>query len=565
MRRGAEKLLVPTRGTVTAPTNLNSLPAMTAVWSVNDRVLTAYTGPLFRIRRASDSTEIDIGTDASGRCNVVAIAKFCGSSLGSVSLLYDQSGNARDLSQVSASAQPKIYDGTSVRKEGTSVAMLCDSTQYMQRSDACGVVGNPALTVAAIWNQSRSTMTGRLLLSLGNEATNTDLVVYNASRQIDVGLFGPNALFALGVGGYHYDVIQRAAGATLGQSVVRQSGAVKAVSTDNATLPNVSNTGMTLGNLTAVGQTGVNGSYAGGSISTVCLMPYTLTAPQLATLEAWLEERAKSTSLDALGVATAAGWSVNDRIWSSYTGPLFRVRRSSDNTETEIGALEDGSVDRAALLAFCGAGSGYVSVLWDQSGFNRYVQNVSVTLQPRIVNAGALQLRGNTLTMLFDGVNDILSRTDNCGISGTTAFTLAALYSNQQFQSTIMGWPTGSFWAAWNHIYGSTGPGVSQWIGYGGAVVSYSLALTSFQYTLLSHPAGGDVASMTCRVNGGDSAPSTLTNGTHSLNANLFTVGSSYGGNYVLGPMVALFVFTSVLTTAQRSILESWFEARRFT
>ena len=83
----------------------------------------------------------------------------------------------------------------------------------------------------------------------------------------------------------------------------------------------------------------------------------------------------------------AAAYSMRIPAGSTYSGPLVRVRRSSDNTEADIGAVA-GVLNTAALLAHCGTGSGFVSVWYDQSGNGRNVSDATVSDQPRIVNAG---------------------------------------------------------------------------------------------------------------------------------------------------------------------------------
>jgi hypothetical protein len=63
------------------------------------------------VRRASDNTEQDIGF-SSGELDTTALATFCGSSNGFVSVFYDQSGNNLSQLNTTTSEQPKIYDGT---------------------------------------------------------------------------------------------------------------------------------------------------------------------------------------------------------------------------------------------------------------------------------------------------------------------------------------------------------------------------------------------------------------------------------------------------------------------
>ncbi len=52
---------------------------------------------------------------------------------------------------------------------------------------------------------------------------------------------------------------------------------------------------------------------------------------------------------------------------TAYTGAAIRVRRSSDNAEQNIGFVNN-VLDTASLLTFCGAGNGFVTTWYDQSG-----------------------------------------------------------------------------------------------------------------------------------------------------------------------------------------------------
>jgi hypothetical protein len=52
---------------------------------------------------------------------------------------------------------------------------------------------------------------------------------------------------------------------------------------------------------------------------------------------------------------------------SSWTGAAIRVRRSPDYAEADISFMANGDLDTAALLAFVGNGSGFMT-WYDQSG-----------------------------------------------------------------------------------------------------------------------------------------------------------------------------------------------------
>ncbi|QXD16164.1 hypothetical protein GQ464_004215 [Rhodocaloribacter litoris] len=78
------------------------------------------------------------------------------------------------------------------------------------------------------------------------------------------------------------------------------------------------------------------------------------------------------------------------KLSSSYDGPVIRVRRSSDNAEQDIGFGADGLIDEAALLAFVGAGDGYVVKWYDQSGNGAHVSQSDPGAQPIVVENGVM-------------------------------------------------------------------------------------------------------------------------------------------------------------------------------
>jgi hypothetical protein len=100
---------------------------------------------------------------------------------------------------------------------------------------------------------------------------------------------------------------------------------------------------------------------------------------------------------------------------TAYTGSAIRVRRSSDNTEQNIGFDVNGNLDTVALLAFCGVGNGFVTTWYDQSGNARNATQATAANQPTIVNSGVVLTDGNNLrpTVKFDGTNDELRSSYN--------------------------------------------------------------------------------------------------------------------------------------------------------
>lgn len=120
--------------------------------------------------------------------------------------------------------------------------------------------------------------------------------------------------------------------------------------------------------------------------------------------------------LNQLSVPTATAYSFA-KLRNAYGGSAIRVRRSSDNAETDIG-FANNELDTTTLSSFVGSGTAFVSNLYDQSGNNSNV------IQTTSVNQPALR-RGI--------VNRLLS---------------SKIYSGSgwiRFRSTVTAQPDGSF------------------------------------------------------------------------------------------------------------------------
>ena len=79
---------------------------------------------------------------------------------------------------------------------------------------------------------------------------------------------------------------------------------------------------------------------------------------------------------------------------SSTATNSMRVRRSSDNAELDIG-FADGWLDEAAIAAHCGAGNGYITTWYDQSGNGNDCTQAIAGAQALIYNGSAtFQLNG---------------------------------------------------------------------------------------------------------------------------------------------------------------------------
>lgn len=116
----------------------------------------------------------------------------------------------------------------------------------------------------------------------------------------------------------------------------------------------------------------------------------------------------------------AAAYSVR-KLSSSYTGAALRVRKSSDNTESDIGFDSNGDLDTTALIAFVGGfADGFVTKWYDQSGNNKDGIQTTANDQPRIVSSGLIDI-----VNLKPAVNFISSDlfTLSSSISGNTDYS----------------------------------------------------------------------------------------------------------------------------------------------
>ena len=129
--RGTLPVSLKMERTVITPLLLDTYSGAAAAYSV--RLLrTAYTGNALRVRENSGNTETDIGFDSNGDLDTAAIASHCGSANGYVVTWYDQSGNTKDATQSTTSAQPQIYNGSAVSTENGEPAIEWTSSHTLQ-------------------------------------------------------------------------------------------------------------------------------------------------------------------------------------------------------------------------------------------------------------------------------------------------------------------------------------------------------------------------------------------------------------------------------------------------
>src|SRR3972149_6141914 len=87
------------------------------------------------------------------------------------------------------------------------------------------------------------------------------------------------------------------------------------------------------------------------------------------------------------------------RLRAAHTGRILRLRRASDNAESDFGALANGDLDTAAIATFLAATTGLVTTWYDQSGNGYNAVQTTAANQPLYVASGQKSRTGAR----FDG------------------------------------------------------------------------------------------------------------------------------------------------------------------
>jgi hypothetical protein len=133
-----------------------------AAWSL--RLLrTGYTGNCIQVRRSSNNATQDIGF-AGGVVDTASLKTFCASTDCFIRTWYDQSGNSRNLTQTTLSAQPLIVSaGSIIRQDGEPAIDFDGTTDAL----ANGPVSN------FITNSTYSSFTVALLDTITSDANDS--------------------------------------------------------------------------------------------------------------------------------------------------------------------------------------------------------------------------------------------------------------------------------------------------------------------------------------------------------------------------------------------------------
>jgi len=125
------------------------------------------------------------------------------------------------------------------------------------------------------------------------------------------------------------------------------------------------------------------------------------------------------------------------RLRGSYTNSAIRVKRAIDNSEQDIGFVNN-QLDIATLQSFCIGTNGFVTTWYDQSGNSINVTQTTAARQPQIVSNGNLYLHQSKPYIFFtDLAVNTLSVNMTLNYTGFSIFAVANKIATGNFRATF--------------------------------------------------------------------------------------------------------------------------------
>jgi len=231
--------------------------------------------------------------------------------------------------------------------------------------------------------------------------------------------------------------------ATAGVTTDSSSGTLYIAVTTSATAPTASaikaGTGFTFAANQSITTTGAKTFSVTGLTASTTYYHHTIHNntngdSNILTSSSFTTSAGASYILDTLAVAPTNVYSMR-KLLSAYSGNAIRVRRSSDNTEQDIG-FSSNILDTTTLLSFVGAGTGYVVTWYDQSGNNRDLTQTTQSQQAIIVSSGILVVNNGVPYMTYPS-GGIMFTSTNFSWGGTVCMSAVAWTSASSYRRLV--------------------------------------------------------------------------------------------------------------------------------
>ena len=246
----------------------------------------------------------------------------------------------------------------------------------------------------------------------------------------------------------------------------------------------------------------------------------------------------------------------------TYAGSAINVRRSSDNTTSDIGFTSNGDLDTIALKSFVGSGnSAFVGIWYDQSGNNRHATQATAGLQPRIMNAGVIEKNAsNRPSIFFNG-----TYLKNAFLLTTQPVSTSCVWRAQGLANPggeLFGWGNnsggGRRYGAW-FAFNSATQGRYGVENQGAGTVGSSLLNTNTWYISSQILPGTSLPALTQWINGASQAMTNIgTPAAMNITAGEFAIGTIPTANVQghNGDIQELIYFSSALSSTDRQYIE---------
>ena len=536
------------------------------------KLRSAYTGSAIRVRRSSDSTEQDIGFLSDGELDVASLMNFVGSGSGYVKTWYDQSGNGTNATQTTTAAQPTIVasgqlqmvnNRPAIKYDGSDDALrftrtIADDFTILATYSAIAGTGAPD----GYWYNHAGIVDMEVTFDTNDFGTSVD-----TGGNVNAGIGNGEVTFYLQGNGYNDGRMHRL-------SFTRQkSTGMIGLYLDGVSHTSIHSTTPNLNSLTAasaisIGRIQTNAQPSlNGYISEVIVYGSLLTPANRVTVEknqaqyfAITPVQTNYRPVDMVAGAKAAYGLRRLTDSGSVANKIIRVRRSSDNTEQDIGWVGQ-NLDVSSLMTFVGSGSGYVTTWYDQSGQGKNLTQTTTAKQPMIVNAGTLYTDNGLPTIYFNGTQH-LENAAMSHITGAdiTSFITANIASTSDVWGRIAVLHKTGDASDWQYptsmqltsVYGSTTAINNNLNSDGGnCTIPASTLFTSVSYHNASNTGLMYVNGMQCSVTGWSSA---------ALAPNYLIVGAGRAGSTITsnfkGNVSELIIYNSALSGSNTLSLE---------
>ncbi len=419
------------------------------------KINTAYTGNAIIVRRSSDDTTTNIGFLPNGDLDTPSLLSFCKTDSCFVTTWYDQSGNGRNATQSTLTAQPRIVNAGALEMINGRVALRFDGVDDAI-AGATNNLANSSFNLVVAQVDAGASITLQSKATSGSSGTGGQKYLLSPPQGGAVNAGSGISLGENGVGVYEHGNSYMPCLANASISPNNNDGLIVSYNYINkqpflfvnSKLVDVGFTSLRGDLFTPVfigGPPTVHAPYGyfKGAVGEWIQYPTDLTTAERQILEnddaryyqLTLEDPGYTPPLVTVPSATAAYGLrrlITDNTGTTDDDKAIQVRRSSDNSTQIIGFDSKGNLDLANLFKFCGISSCFVSIWYDQSGNNRHLTQPTAANQPRITNAGVLDTINGRPAMRNIGSRILLGSGTNlmAGTGGWWYSTILADYGS---------------------------------------------------------------------------------------------------------------------------------------